>query len=222
MHPYRTRFALLPCLGALTLAALSVSAAAQVTSAQQSAIRSNCRSDFMSKCSGVQPGGKDALMCLQRNVDSLSGGCQTAVRATIPAEPKMAAPPAAPPPPAAAAAPPPPPAATQQPATIVSAPPPKAQTAKKPLKKPATASVAPPPPPPAPPPPVAAPAAGESGPVPGGLIVSKACARYIIMHCPGMGLDMGRKVACLVDYVNSGAVVGPRCKGALALTGKLR
>jgi hypothetical protein len=38
----------------------------------------------MSKCSGVTPGGKDALLCLQKNVASLSPACQTAVSATIP------------------------------------------------------------------------------------------------------------------------------------------
>jgi hypothetical protein len=211
------RRVLLPCVALAAFAALTAGAAAQVTSAQQSAIRSNCRSDFMSKCSGVQPGGKDALMCLQKNVDNLSGGCQTAVRATIPAEPKMAAP-------AAAAAPPPPPAATQQPATIVSAPPPKAQTAKKPMKKSATASFAPLPPPPAPPPPVAAaPAApAPQGMVPGAILVEKACARYILMHCRNVGFGTGPKVACMVNYVKSGNMVGPRCRGALTVTGQLR
>ena len=126
------RRTLLPCTALAAFAALTLSAAAQVTSAQQSAIRSNCRSDFMSHCSGVTPGGKDALACLQKNVAKLSGGCQTAVRATIPAEaaPKVAAPAAAPPPPPPAAAAEPAPAA--KPATIVSAPPPKAHTAKKP------------------------------------------------------------------------------------------
>ena len=64
---------------------------AQVTAEQQSAIRASCRSDFMSKCSGVTPGGKDALVCLQKNVASLSPACKTAVSATIPA-PAQAAP----------------------------------------------------------------------------------------------------------------------------------
>ena len=39
----------------------------------------------MSKCSGVTPGGKDALNCLQKNVASLAPACKTAVSATIPA-----------------------------------------------------------------------------------------------------------------------------------------
>ena len=94
----------------LVLAAMTVGTAdAQVTAEQQSAIRANCRSDFMSKCSGVTPGGKEALTCLQKNVEALSAGCKSAVSATLPAPapaaaapaPKMeAAAPAAPPPPA--------------------------------------------------------------------------------------------------------------------------
>src|SRR5438105_74295 len=56
-------------------------AAAQPSQEQQSAIRSNCRSDFMSRCSGVQPGGTDALRCLQRNSAQLSPNCRRAVAA---------------------------------------------------------------------------------------------------------------------------------------------
>lgn len=50
----------------LSVGLLTDAASAQPTPEQQSAIRNNCRSDFMSKCSGVTPGGKDALMCLQK------------------------------------------------------------------------------------------------------------------------------------------------------------
>jgi hypothetical protein len=172
----------------------------------------------MSKCSGVTPGGKDALNCLQSNVASLSGACQTAVRATLPAEatPKVAAPAAAAPPPAAMAE----PAPAAKPATIVSAPPPKAQTAKQPMKKPATAAVAPPPPP-APPPAAAQPASAPAM-VPGGMLVEKACARFILMNCRNVGFGNGPKVACMAKYVNEGNFVGPRCLAALKVTGQLR
>jgi len=101
----RLRQALLPGAALIALAALTDAATAQVTAEQQSAIRSNCRSDFMSKCSGVTPGGKDALMCLQKNIASLSPGCKTAVSATIPAPaPAEAKPAQAAPAPAPAAA----------------------------------------------------------------------------------------------------------------------
>src|SRR5690242_3253860 len=81
-------------MSALLVVAAMASARAQVTAEQQSAIRSNCRSDFMSKCSGVTPGGKEALTCLQNNVATLSNGCKAAVSATMPKETPAAAAPA--------------------------------------------------------------------------------------------------------------------------------
>ena len=59
------------------------------TEAQRSAIRSECRSDYMAHCSDVPPGGLASLQCLQKNMSSLSSGCQSAVRAVeASAEPK--------------------------------------------------------------------------------------------------------------------------------------
>ena len=70
----------------LVLAAISFgTAGAQVTAEQHSAIQANCRGDFISTCSGVTPGGKEALQCLQKNVAALSPGCKTAVSAPLPA-----------------------------------------------------------------------------------------------------------------------------------------
>src|SRR5208337_900176 len=69
---------------------LSVAGLAAPTRAQQptpeqiSAIRASCRSDFMSRCSGVTPGGAEALACLRNHVAQLSPPCQTAVSATMP------------------------------------------------------------------------------------------------------------------------------------------
>ena len=57
---------------------------AQIAPEQQSAIRSNCRSDFLLNCVGVMPGGPEALRCLQRNVNKLSQSCQAAVKAVTP------------------------------------------------------------------------------------------------------------------------------------------
>jgi hypothetical protein len=48
---------------------------------QKAAIRAACRSDFMSHCSGVQPGGAEALQCLKRNEAQLSAACRSAVAA---------------------------------------------------------------------------------------------------------------------------------------------
>jgi hypothetical protein len=105
--------------------------AAQPTQAQQSAIRSNCRSDFMANCSGVTPGGAEALQCLQRNTAKLSPGCRTAVGAISPPSPPApaAAAPAAAPAAMPAAASAPPPAAPAAPTTAAHAPTPEQQAA---------------------------------------------------------------------------------------------
>ena len=66
------------------------------TDAQRSAIRSECRSDYEVLCASVPPGGAASLQCLQKNMSSLSSGCQTAVRAVEPpAAPKAESAPAA-------------------------------------------------------------------------------------------------------------------------------
>lgn len=57
------------------------------TEEQRDAIRAECRSDFIAKCSGVTPGGMEALTCLQQHSASLSAGCRNAVSA-VTAKPK--------------------------------------------------------------------------------------------------------------------------------------
>src|SRR5258708_116226 len=65
------------------------------TDAQRSAIRSECRSDYEAHCASIPPGGAASLQCLQKNMSSLSPGCQTAVRAVeAPAAPKAESAPA--------------------------------------------------------------------------------------------------------------------------------
>lgn len=83
---------------AAALFATATGAFAQApTEAQKGAIRSACRSDFIAHCASVTPGGVEAYQCLQKNMSSLSSGCQTAVRAVEPAAgPKTEAAPAAP------------------------------------------------------------------------------------------------------------------------------
>ena len=125
-------------LAALLLLTGPGARAQQPSQEQIAAIRASCRSDFMANCSGVTPGGKDALECLKRNLAKLSGSCQTAVSAITPAPPAAPAPqrrsrrrlpPAAAAPPAhsscrPAAAPRPTPPAGGQAATPLAAPPP--------------------------------------------------------------------------------------------------
>src|SRR5947208_10721379 len=55
--------------------------AKQPTSAQISAIRSACRSDYPKVCAGVPTGGAPALQCLEKNKAKLSAGCEKAVAA---------------------------------------------------------------------------------------------------------------------------------------------
>ncbi len=225
------------------------------TAAQQEAMRENCRNDFMSHCSGVTPGSKDALACLQKNVAGLSSTCKSVVSATMHA-PAAAKPKASAAHPAAARAVVP---AAPAPAVVVvpvEGPTPEQMSALKftcradfnrhcagippggpealaclernaarltPNCKTAFDDIADSlPPMPAAMPGPAAPPHTVVSIVPGGVLIEKACARYMIMHCPGMGLDMGRKVACLVDYAKSGKFIGPRCKTVLKVTGHLK
>src|ERR1700716_747304 len=64
------------------------------TDAQRDAIRSECRADYQAHCASIPPGGAASLQCLQKNMSSLSSGCQTAVRAVE--APAAAAPKSAP------------------------------------------------------------------------------------------------------------------------------
>lgn len=218
-------------LAAIAFAAFTGAAAAQVTPEQQSAIRSNCRSDFMSKCSGVTPGGKDALVCLQTNVASLSPACKTVVSATIPA-PAPAAAPARPvqaqtPPPAPAPAAPPPPAAAAPtarapavaPATTPAPPPatvrqvaPKPAQIAKPAAAPKQAVVAPPPAAP----PVAA------APVPTAAqmnAVKFTCRREFANNCRGVPSGGSEAIDCLQ---RNPAKLSPDCRTSLAALGDAR
>ena len=59
----------------------AATAAKQPTSAEISAIRSACRSDYPKVCAGVPTGGAPALQCLEKNKAKLSPGCEKAVAA---------------------------------------------------------------------------------------------------------------------------------------------
>jgi len=106
------------------------------TDAQRSAIRSQCRADYQAHCASIPPGGAESLQCLQKNMSSLSSGCQAAVRAVEPAAaPKAETAPAAAPKTEAAPA-----AATAKP--VETAAPVASKAATTPAKKPSDAQVA--------------------------------------------------------------------------------
>ncbi|MGE4167340.1 MAG: hypothetical protein AB7E67_15265 [Xanthobacteraceae bacterium] len=197
------------------------SAGAQLSSAQQDALKSNCRGDFFSYCMSTSPGSPEALKCLQTNVGKLSAGCQTAVKATMP-PPAAAAPPppkADPPPPRAATAP--PPAAAAPPPRVVTAPAPPATAAPNPPR----AAAAPPPrsaPPPkraaAPPPPAAA--APPAAPVQirelslrERAALSRQCSGDQQALCGQVRPGGNRVVECLVIHRQS---LSPACRAAVA------
>lgn len=199
----------------LGLIVLGTAAQAQQPSQEQiDGIRKNCRSDFLSKCSGVKPGGAEAFQCLKKNVATLSSGCQTAVNAvagpapaspppaavapTAMPQPKQAAPEPAPQPATAAASPAPLPLPTAAPATVKVAPAapvkpaaPKPVVVKpKPTPKPAVATA----PPPAAPPPAAAPKLSEQEEQ---ALVRETCRFDYLKFCRGVLMGGGRIIACL-------------------------
>jgi len=211
------------------------------TKAQQDAIRSNCRSDFMRNCSSVTPGGREAFECLMQNKAKVSAGCQgalNAIAAPAPAaakpepkpEPKAAAP-AAKPEPAPAAV---PPATSPATAPAHHAAPgqpaaPKA-AAPKPAQAPTSAAaparpVAPAVPPAAapaavapaavtPPPPVThQPKLGEA------MLIRRFCTTDFKVLCQGVPLGQGRAVQCLAS---NAAALSPGCRQAMMQTGEIR
>lgn len=216
------------------------------TAAQQNAMKKSCRSDFMAHCSGVAPGGKDALACLQRNVGVLSASCKKVVASTMPgaAAHTAARPPAAVPARAAAAPAPAAPTAAQQNAmkqacrsdfmSKCSGVAPGGKDALaclqrnvaglSPSCKQVVASTMP-----GGAPPAAQPAAAvetEAAPsgggfVPGAGIILKACARDLLMHCRGIAGN-GKAVACLREREASGHRLGIRCGIALKMQSKLQ
>lgn len=59
------------------------------------------------------------------------------------------------------------------------------------------------------------------GPPPGSVLVAKACARDIILHCRRVEPGGGRVVACLRARAAAGSFVGVRCAAVLKVTSEL-
>jgi hypothetical protein len=87
----------------------------QPTNAQRAAIRKACQADFLSRCRGVQPGGAQALQCLQGHAPELHAGCRQALAVIGGAAAAHAGLAPHVPTPAAAASPPPPPPVAAEP-----------------------------------------------------------------------------------------------------------
>ena len=185
-------------LGALMMAAALAGAAPAFSQApsqaQRDAIKSQCRSDYIAHCSSVPPGGEASLQCLQKNMSSLSSGCQGAVRAVEA------------------------PAATAKPATETAAPKPatpKAAAPKAAAPKAAgsTAAAAP-----AGAPATAAPAAPTvivlrpMRPREELFVLRSACGADVRSICGGVAPGGGRIVQCLAT---NAASLSPACKDVL-------
>ena len=205
----------IPASVAVLLLLIGPGARAQQPSQDRiAAIRASCRSDFMANCSGVTPGGKDALECLKRNLAKLSGSCKTAVIAITPAAAVPAtatvAPAPAPSPPAAVT---PPASSSMKPAA---APKPTPHTTAK------LAPSAPPAVAPGPstatgaPPPTGAPEGPNVMVLPPreALRIVRICAADQQALCAGVPPGGGRIIACLM---RNQPALSPLCKNALAM-----
>lgn len=60
---------------------LPATALEQMPEKYVTALRSNCTSDYISHCLGINPNSAEAFQCLRRNIATLSPACQQAVRA---------------------------------------------------------------------------------------------------------------------------------------------
>ena len=236
-HPVRSAFYVaLLIAGSLGTAHLAV--AQEPTPDQQSAIRSNCRSDFMANCSGAPRGGKEAMQCLKDNVAKLSSGCQQAMKAVMPAPaakppapvtaaPAAPAPTASPPAPApaapVAATPPAPPAAAApapaaaKPVAPVASTPPAVPAQPAAVKPAPAAKSAANPPASALPPAAAPPAVIVVAPVRIFALVRTSCRAEYRAYCSDVDIGGGRVVACLQA---NAASLSPTCQSGLAELGR--
>lgn len=203
-------------------------AAADPTEAQLSAIKSNCRSDFMSNCWGVPRGGKEAFQCLKQHMAKLSPACAQAVKAVSPPAPAAAPPPAgetkaavpaAEPAPAEAKGAPAPEPAPKAAAPKTAAPGTAASKPEPALPKPAAPKSAAPVPNPAEPesaasaPETTTPAIIGFIPPRKKLMVQRHCRRDLETYCAGVEFGDGRLLRCLLQNKDS---LTADCQGALA------
>lgn len=183
-------------LAAFAILAAGAAQAQQPSQAQRNAIKQNCRSDYMSYCSSVPPGGKASFQCLEKNAANLSPACKQAV-AVVSGAGAAPAPAAAPPAPPASAAPAPTPAVT--PASAVPTP----------IATPAPASAVPTPAPAAAPPPPAA----HVTPREALRMLRYNCGYDLGRYCNDVPFGAGRIIQCLAAHKDA---LTPECSGTLS------
>jgi hypothetical protein len=204
INPLRLTSALGASMVVILFAAATAAYSQAPTDAQRSAIRSQCRSDYEAHCASVPPGGKASLQCLQKNMSSLSSGCQAAVRAVeAPAAPKAESTPAAPKADSTPAA----PKAESAPAAPAESTP--AASTVKPAAEPAASK----------PPPAAKAAAGTGAKKPSSAQVSairSACRNDYQQHCAGVPTGGAAALNCLEK---NQAKLSANCEKAVSAAG---
>ncbi len=192
-------------ISVLLLLSATTAQAQQPSQAQRDALRQSCRSDFIANCSGVTPGGKDALDCLKRNLTNLSSACQAAVSALSP-------------PAAAPSQPQQQPRHQQQPHRPA---PRRQRLSQRQVPRRVKAKPSPPTAPASPPAQLASPPASAAAPVgPNVLVLPPREALRIVRICqddqralcPGVPLGGGRVIACLMQNMPA---LSQRCRDAL-------
>jgi hypothetical protein len=198
-------------------------------------MKAACRSDFMSHCRGVSPGGKAALACLQKNAAALSPPCKSAVGATMHGPAAASAPPAAAPAPGAAPTPRQikaikftcrrdfardcrgvPPGGPEAIACLQHHMPRLSPNCRTSIA--AVADELPPPSAMPPPPMVVAPPPPQPNPV-DAVVMLRACKRDLIRHCRDVPVGGGRKLACLNAHRDHLTI---RCRTAMKVTAPIR
>jgi hypothetical protein len=190
-----TSFKLAAAVSLMLLTLVTSRASAQRPSQEQiGAIRSACRGDFQARCTGVQPGGPEALACLKKNVAVLSSGCQKAVGSVDGGAAQKSGE-----------------AVVTNPSAVLAAEPGVATKAATPP----VAAVAPP---------AAAPIARAVSTVPAArpaappraelAVLRQACGRDYQANCAGVRPGGGQVVACLAA---NQARLSPGCQRALAM-----
>ena len=84
MTKFKSSIAALVLIAGFATSTTPASALEQMPQKYITALRANCVGDYMSHCMGINPNGGAAFQCLRKNVNSLSSGCQQAVRAVPP------------------------------------------------------------------------------------------------------------------------------------------
>jgi hypothetical protein len=84
MTKFKASVAALALIASFATFTAPASALEQMPQKYITALRNNCVADYMSHCMGINPNGGAAFQCLRKNVNTLSSGCQEAVRAVPP------------------------------------------------------------------------------------------------------------------------------------------